>query len=159
MKPRITEAQWLAARELHDLDLYRSAWKQHRRWRLFGAACCRRAMMLAPDPRFDTLADAAERFADGGLTWNSMKAVRCVLTEVRKELGDLFGPDEAKLKILKALDYATSKSPLDTLYAAQQGQYAFAAVSRPNFESGLRKEERKQLALARDIFGNPFRPA
>jgi hypothetical protein len=35
---------------------------------------------------------------------------------------------------------------------------AFAAASRPDWDAGYITEERKQVILARDIFGNPFRP-
>src|SRR5437763_14943914 len=113
MKPRLTEAQWLAAKRIVALDLYRSAWNALRKYRLFGAACCRRAMTIAPDPRFDQLADAAEQFADGRLNWNQVKIIRKALAAVRKELGDdIFGPDEAKHDVVEALEAATGPKPL-----------------------------------------------
>jgi hypothetical protein len=158
MPRRITEMQWLAAGTLHDLDLLGSAPRQYRRWRLFAVACCRRAMGSAPDTRFEVLAEAAERFADGGISWEEMKAVRRALTAVRRELGEEFGPDEAKHSVVNALDCATAKTPYDALGAAQKAQYAFAAASRPEFSAACAMEEQEQLALARDIFGNPFRP-
>src|SRR5262249_56797648 len=99
-----------------------------------------------------------ELLAGGGVRWNEMKAAGGVLAAVRRELGDEFGRDEAKHNILSALDCASAKTPLDALSAAQNGQFAFAAVSRPKFEAARRKEEQKQLTLARDIFGNSFRP-
>jgi hypothetical protein len=115
-------------------------------------------MALAPDQRFEKLAEAAERFADGEVTWEDVKAIRRTLTVTRRALGEEFGPDEAKHNILNALKGATGKRPYDALTADAQARYAFAAVSRPNFHAACTREERNQLALARDIFGNPFRP-
>jgi hypothetical protein len=159
MKPRITEAEWLEADDVIAFDLYRSAWKQFRKWRLFGAACCRRAMALTPDPRLDTLAACAEQFADGGLIWDEVKKVRRTLTTIRKELGDrFFGPDEVRYDVLEALDHATAKNPVAPLGAPHRAQAAFAAVSRPDYEGGLRRAEAEQVSLIRDIFGNPFCP-
>jgi len=115
-------------------------------------------MALAPDARFDTLADAAERFADGCVSWDEMKAVRRVIKAVRKELGEEFGPNEARHDILKALDRAAGKTPLDACWdAAAKARYAFGASRRPDFDAGCATEQQEQLALARDIFGNPFR--
>ena len=158
MKPRITEAEWLKAKTVVDLDLYRSVWKQFRKWRLFGVACCRQALALVPEPRLIPLAEAAERFADGLLTWERMKKPRRILTTVRKELGDEFGPDEAKHAILDAFDQATGKTPLTALGADTEARYVSAALSRPKWDTGRRRAEKKQVALARDIFANPFRP-
>jgi hypothetical protein len=158
MKPRITAAEWLKAKTVIDLDLYRSAWKQFRKWRLFGVACCRRAMTLTPDARLEALAACAEDFAEGLVTWDEVKKVRRTLATIRKELGDTFGPDEAKHDVLDALDCATLKEAIGALGAEQKAQFAFAAVSRPKFDAGYAREEREQVRLARDIFGNPFHP-
>jgi hypothetical protein len=158
MKPRITESEWLKAKTVIDLDLYRSAWKQFRKWRLFGAACSRRAMALTPDARLEVLAACAEEFADGLLTWAEMKKRRRTLATVRKELGDTFGPDEAKHDVLDAFDDATGKEAIGALGADQKSRWVFAAVSRPKFDAACAREEREQVRLARDIFGNPFRP-
>src|SRR5262245_52398677 len=111
MRPRLTEAEWLAAEDLIALDIYRSAWKQFRKWRLFGAACCRQAMTLTPDARLDCLVASAEEFADELIGWEDVKRVRRTVTQVRKELGEQFGPDEAKHEILNALDRALQQKP------------------------------------------------
>jgi hypothetical protein len=158
MKPRITEKQWLSAKDIHSLDLYRSAWKQHRRWRLFGASCCRKAMVLISDPRLESIVAGAEQFADGLLTWDALKLIRRTLSKVRRELGEEFGPDEAKHKVLDALDHVTQQVAYESVGADQKAQFAFAAVNRPRFDTGLRRAEREQIILVRDIFGNPFRP-
>ncbi len=158
MKPRITETEWRKAKTLIDLDLYRSAWQAYRKWRLFGVACCRRAMAEHPDPRFEPLADASERFADELLNWNKMKPIRKALMTLRKEFGEGFGPHAARHDVVEALDAATGQKPVGTLQASRFAGYALAAGARQKWEAALNKEEREQMRLARDIFGNPFRP-
>ena len=45
------------------------------------------------------------------------------------------------------------------LYAsAEYAQNAFAAMARPAWREGGERATLEQIALARDIFGNPFRP-
>lgn len=159
MKPRITGVQWRKAKTLIGLDLYRSAWQAFRKWRLFAAACCRRAIAHNPDPRFDQLADASERFADGLLTWNKVKLIRKLLPVLRKEFGeDRNYEHEVKHDVIEALDAATSQKPVGSLQASRYAGYALAAAARPKWETALRREEREQMRLARDIFGDPFRP-
>lgn len=158
MKPRITEKEWLKAKTLIDLDLYRSAWNAFRKWRLFGVACCRRAMARFPDPRFEPLADASERFADEQLEWNKIKTIRKALLTLRKEFGDEIGPERARHDIVEALDAATGQKALGALQASRYAAYALGAAARPTWEAALNREEREQMQLARDIFGNPFRP-
>ncbi len=148
MKPRLTEAQWLKAKTVVHLDLYRSAWNAFRKWRLFGVACCRRAMTLAPDVRFDQLADAAERFADRLLNWNGIKPIRKLLPVLRKSFGEEFGPERAQHEIVEALDAATGQKPIGALEASRLARYAIAARTRPRWESALAKEEREQMRLA-----------
>lgn len=158
MKPRVTEKQWLRAKTPYELHLFWIAKKQYRRWRLLGIACSRRAMMLAPDERFAELADAADRFADGAIDWDKVKSVRRLIVLVRRELGEEFGPNEVKYQTLDALDHATRQKPYDAMNAHIKAAYAYAAACRPKWTTGNRSEERVQVALAHDIFGNPFRP-
>jgi hypothetical protein len=154
----VTEAEWLAARRVVELDLYRGAKGRHRKWRLFAVACARQALALAPDPRLDALADAAEQFADGALSWEEVKRSRRVLPRVRKELsGGPFGPHEVKYKVLHALDRASRRDAVKTFRAAEHARYAFAALSRPDWDAGHQRAEGLHVALARDIFENPFR--
>jgi hypothetical protein len=165
--PRQTEEQWLTA-AVGDLDIYRLARGQHRKLRLFAVACCRHAFPLDPDDRYEGLADAAERFADGLVTWDEVKKARRVLTAIRKDTpGDVDVPDrsldaaaagEAKHHILDALDRATQQKSYDALGASREVRYAFAGASRPDWHAGCARAERELADLARDIFGNPFRP-
>jgi hypothetical protein len=158
----VTEQEWLKAKTVINLDLWRSAKNQHRKWRLFAVACCRRAMGLAKDDRLEPVAVAAERFADEEMGWEEVKQSRKVLTKIRKEIDDQFGPKETLYDTLDALNSASSRKPVDTLACHKPCTYAFAAVSRRShahdaWDRALNNEEREQVLLARCIFGNPFR--
>jgi hypothetical protein len=157
MKPRISEADWLAASDPFALDLYSSAWKHFRKWRLFGVACCRRAMATIPDQRLEVLAACAEQFADGLLTWNEVKKVRRTLTRIRKELHETAGSD-TKTYTLGALEGVTARAPLASLNVIRATQYAIETVNRSQIGAGAHQAELELLAIARDVFGNPFRP-
>jgi hypothetical protein len=159
----MSEAKWLAATSVIGLDLWRSAKQQHRKWRLFGVACCRRAMTVANEPRLEPLAVAAEQFADGEITWEDVKRVRKLLPLVNKEVGDPFGPKEPLKDTLHGLDKVTSNKPVESLGADQPCYFAFAALARKStsteaWTQAAKAEEKVQLELARCIFGNPFRP-
>jgi len=159
----VTEKEWLGARTVLGLDLWRSAKNWHRKWRLFAAACCRRAMGLVKDARLEPVAVAAELFADEEIDWEAVKDARKGLAKIRKEIKDQFGPKESLYHTLDALDRATSRKPVDALGSDRLCTYAFAAVSRRSsvqdaWNMALKAEECEQVLLARCIFGNPFRP-
>src|SRR3954452_5198129 len=69
LKVRLTEEEWLKADEVISLDLYRSASGRTRKWRLFGCACARRVLVFLSNAYFSEVVAAAERLADGELTW------------------------------------------------------------------------------------------
>jgi hypothetical protein len=154
----MTEKDWVSAYNLIGLDLSRLAPKQFRKWRLFGVACCRRAMAVTPDERLESLAVGAEQFADGLLTWEEVKEIRRVLPLMRREFGRkpiILG--RGMLATLEGLSLATSKTHTATLGAARAVQAAFWTADA-NFGAVCHQEEMEQVPLLRDIFGNPFRP-
>ncbi len=57
-----------------------------------------------------------------------------------------------------AIEVVTAKDALSAAHAIEPAQYAAAAFERPNWDTGRDAEEREQMKLTRDIFGNPFRP-
>ena len=161
----MSEAKWLAATKLYDLNLPRNTKGQHRKWRLLAAGWCRRAVMLAaPDPRLVRLLEAAERFADGQIDAAELKQARKVLTAIRKEVGsNWFGPLEALNDAAKALDHATHSNPVKALSANEPCYGAVAALTRKSrkrnaWEAAVEGEERFQFQLAHCLFGNPFQP-
>ena len=52
----------------------------------------------------------------------------------------------------------TDKEFMHFKMAIEYAAYAFASKSRPKWDRGHKREEAAQVALARDIFGNPYRP-
>jgi hypothetical protein len=153
------EAEWLAARSDVELALSRCTPKQYRKWRLFGVACCRWAMTLTPpDPQLETLAVCAERFADGLGTWNEVKRARRTLPGSRSGLEEAFGPGAVKLGVIAALDQTTKKAASAPLLASSSVRSAFGSVIRPDYYADADRAEQSLLSIARDIFGNPFRP-
>ena len=155
----MTEQEWLTSYSLSDFDLQRLYPKQYRNWRLFAVACCRRAMALDPDVRFEPLATCAEQFADALLTWADVKERRRVISLMLKERGGTYGRvgQSAQLQTLLALNRATDKTHIATLRAASDAQRAFAA-GQENFGYSCYHEGAEQVRFVRDIFGNPFRP-
>jgi hypothetical protein len=159
----MTEAEWLSARTVIGLDLWRTAKERHRKWRLFAAACCQRGIELVGDGRLNAVLEVAELFADSGVTWEEVKIARKVVTAIRKELGDPFGPTESLRHTLEGLECATTKKPVGALGASHKVHFAFRALARGSgipseFNRLGDREEAEQVRLAHDIFGNPFRP-
>jgi hypothetical protein len=153
----MTEKDWLKAKTVDDLGLDRSAGKKHRKWRLFGCACASRALVYIPDDRFRPAIEAAEMFADGEMSWEEIKQVRKEVAAAEKKLRKA-GIREEQHDAIEAVLVALEKEPLNALGADDEARYAFAAAARPKWEKGHDREERQQVALARDIFPNPFRP-
>ena len=89
----ITESHWLSAADVLSLDLYRSARVSTASGGCSGPPVAARRWRLTLDARLDRLADAAEQFADGVVTWDELKLIRRLLTTMRKELIDPFGPN------------------------------------------------------------------
>lgn len=165
---KMREQDWLATKSLHDVFSKRSLReKDARLLRLFAVACTRAAMKLVPSsPQLESVADAAESFADGSLTQDMLTKTRRVLKTAEKELGPVtdensrvnVGPrEEATFEILRALDRATG-SKVTYCASAEFAQLAFAAFARPAYQKGSERAELQQVVLAREIFGNPFRP-
>lgn len=168
-KIKKTEVDWLAAKDLASLDPTsyhtREQLCKHRRPRLFGIACTRAAMTLFPhDTRFEILANAAEKYADEQITWDAIKIIRRTIISINKtfvlNVGSEYGQDEVKYTVLKALNQATNriKEKYGWFTGADYAVRAFAAADRPNYTEGYARGELIRVALARDIFGNPFRP-
>ena len=57
-----------------------------------------------------------------------------------------------------AVDRATDKTAATAVSADEQARHAAAALARPKWTTGSKRAEKEHVALARDIFGNPFRP-
>jgi hypothetical protein len=94
-----------------------------------------------------------------------VKKVRQAITSLSRKLGKRIDttlmavePNKVKRKVLEALMRAMDKAPLDSTMARSSSLCAFGANSRPDWDVGYDSEEGEHVILARDIFGNPFRP-
>jgi hypothetical protein len=163
----VTEAEWLACadpmRLLAALSRFRAAGEPGRRKeRLFACACCRRGWARLTDPRSRTAVEAAELFADGLLSAEGLQAARAAAAEAALAAG------EARRASGRA--WSHTRDPVETaadaaLCACGQaelhpGEVGLIALRTGElYRSGRAPSRRQELALVRDIFGNPFRPA
>jgi hypothetical protein len=137
----MTEAEWLAAEAPLAMMQFLRGKVSDRKLRLFAVACCRRHSHLLPDDPSCKLVDAAERFADGNVGKEELKAAWVVawdagMVDVRN--GTWTPGGQAARQV--ARDAAAS--------GAYEGaiEVAHAAASQ------------SECQLFRCIFGNPFRP-
>ncbi len=163
----MTEAEWLACADplklLAALFLLRAGRPPgQRKERLFACACCRRVWGRLTDPRSREAVEAAELVADGLLPAERLRAARAGASaaaaaagEERRRTGRAWShtrdPQET------AADAAWRACDLEELNAFELGLIALrtGALTR----AGLAASRRQDVALVRDVFGNPFRYA
>jgi hypothetical protein len=154
----MTEKKWLSARAVIDLHIYYSAKKQFRKWRLFGCACARRVLHIIPDERFRIGVDASEQLADEELTWDNLKLIRKSIVAARRKVIKSGGQFEHTSAVETVLN-ASEKDPGNAMMKAwSSASGVYGTLAQPDFEKGYVAENQYQVRLARDIFGNPFRP-
>ena len=152
----MTEAEWLATEDVTDLTHHKKC-RNERKRRLLSCACCRRVLPMLPDKRFVEVVSECERYADGEIRWPAMLAVRKKCRAAYDEL-EAAEAKEFQLEAANAVRAATDKEFMHFKMAIEYAAYAFASKSRPKWDRGHKKEEAIQVALARDVFGNPYRP-
>ena len=158
-----TSTEWFACGEvdllckmLRHLDYGVITRFSDRKWRLFGVACVRRVMHAFREQRTRELVGMVERLADGLLT--------------EEELQHLWG--QARNPPNPDAEYPEDCSPEETIarcafqslaaipFGPADAARAIQAASWARSAAGERKlEEEAQVALLRDLFGNPYRPA
>ncbi len=140
----MTENDWLHGGCLRDLLDSVEGRATPRQLRLFACACCRRIWHLLSKDRGRPAVQVAERFAEGQASARELAAANRVVTPrpLPRRPGDLAA-------------YAASVP--DPRYAAHST--AYDACQAPGDPAERAAERAAQLALARCIFGNPFRPA
>ena len=132
----MTEDDWLAGRVRKMLRYARSKATMRRR-RLLACGFCRIKWSQLPDDRLKQLIELIERYADG-------KSGGGTLVQAY----ELFG-------VVKERAVANALDPdmLKALRAAQASNEDPPGIAFPQWQ-----DSDLQLALLRDIFGNPFRP-
>ena len=152
----MTEAEWLAGTQLHmhALHLFVGRKGSERKLRLFACACVRRAQHLFIDPRSLEAVEAAERYAEGLVDRGALKEVRQRARQVYKLV-----PKGAQLErqaaraAARAAEIAAMMDKGNCFPAAGNAAHALTLAG----ERSTPEEENIQLALLRDILGNPFR--
>ena len=152
----MTEGEWLACSDPHLLLLQLSRTASDRKLRLFACACCRSIWQLLDHENTRRAVEVAEQFAD-----------RLVRDRARADARNAPG-------VWAVANYAAARNGGLVTSAASCAWHARIHVgnhcsdSRPpgtdlnvgiqaHF-AGMEEEQQRQVALLRDVFGNPFRP-
>jgi hypothetical protein len=178
----VTEAEWLTSTDPHAVlaFLRESGRASDRKLRLFGVACSRRVWHLMADARSRRAVEVAERFADGWCgeadlrdagraarkVWQadeeSPSEAACYATwaEERPVVAGDLGPET--VEVWSAAEAAAGDGSVIAARALAEAEAdAREAAGVPwgrAFESAWSAEREGQVALLRDLFGNPFRP-
>jgi hypothetical protein len=147
----MTEAEWLACTEpLEMLDFLRLAQPSERKMRLFACACCRRvAHFFTRGPELGQALEVSERYADGGVSRESLAEAAQAAARAAAEY-----PGGASETDFTGAD---QKVAVEGVAAAVRGDCHDAVFAAWYAADSRRRED--IAALARDLFGNPFRPA
>jgi hypothetical protein len=155
----MTESQWWSAQGPQEMlaALQATGKASDRKLRLFAAACCRNLRRLVPAEGGGGRALAvSERFADGLATREELKAARKLARscEVAAARLDAY---QAAQETVSAATYQVRWLAIDF-----QGRDPILAGYTAGTKAASRlaaEQSSEQVALLRDIFGNPFRPA
>jgi hypothetical protein len=149
------EADWLAATLPSQLLRFMKKQASRRQYRLFGVACCR-TMWAALDPIERDVVDAVERYAEG-------EAMQAELDRLAPKLPGTDKPHDHVTVVEGAVAWLINTGEPDHVAAIQVGAFTASyfghmQAKRPFGSWGPPSDYSRPLALARDIFGNPFRP-
>jgi hypothetical protein len=154
----MTEAEWELCRDVSKMVRAVDPRRFDRKLRLFAVACCRRVSAQIRDSDALCLLDLIEKLADGAA---DLESLRPVWAEV-----PFYPRAEGAVKHATALDCASWRASADCyLRAAKDAEEATAdaisgdgkTAAQQRFEQ-MYRERSVQVAILRDIFGNPIRP-
>ncbi len=154
----MTEAEWLACKDLwlmmQQLDFRNS----DRKLRLFAAACCRQVWDRILDDRSRQAVETSERYADGEATYTQVLLAVAHCEELP------FTHADAAVEHAAAVRCATERACAESYFRATRDA-ATALAERspgdPESEVDPAAEFRALVAqcdLLREVVGNPFRP-
>jgi hypothetical protein len=150
---KMTEQGWLTTTNPYDLTHYKAC-RSDRKRRLFSCAVARRVLFLIPDDRYQQTVELAERYADGLATEEEMRASRRAMNKAWNERQFMEAGNHAATAVLATLN----KEPVGAVHGWEAAAWAQGSLARPNWDRGYGGEQQVACALARDVFGNPFRP-
>ncbi len=134
----MTEAEWLACKDLNAMLEFLGERISSRKLRLFACACCRRVWPLLTEPTSRHAVEVAERYADGLATKEELLAAR----------------NDAVMQAPGG--GAAQVAARDPRWAA--AWTAVGASKIAAWAAAKNSERSHQTALLREIVGNPFRP-
>ena len=148
----MTKADWLACTK--PKMLLRSAGSRisDRKRRLFAAACCRRVWNLLSDERSQRAVETVERFADDAATSEELSAAEKAAAEA-----ELATATDSHRFAANAV-YAIACQIVGWDIAEMVVGCAANTIRAVGKRRAATEEEAAQVALLRDIVGNPFRP-
>jgi hypothetical protein len=168
----VTEAEWLACADPHEMLGTLRAKGSERKLRLFAAACCRRAAFMVGAWAYDFRRDdywralaTAERFADGAASADELDRAQsgaddCTFINQDLEFADL-GHGVDPFRDVASADPAVVADIWQQvlLLVREFGADPNATGPRRRHDAEERAERSAQAGLLRDLLGNPFRPA
>jgi len=178
----MTEADWLSSTDTKRMLRFLGRRASVRKLRLFACACCRRVWPLLTDDRSRAAVEVAERFADGQATEPDRVAACQAAADLDWQINREEGEGDtsrgmAHVATVSAVNDDRSFLPTDgddedfraaedsAHCAAVTVEYQFPRVTHRNAaqrgkaqRAARAAEQAVQVAMLRDIFGNPFRP-
>jgi hypothetical protein len=162
------EPEWLACPEANSLLNALEGRASARKLRLFAAACCRRIWPLFADDRSRAAVEVAERYADGLAGDEERALARAAAHDAWQLAGHSDGGQgtgngqsqttepPAREAAAAALGAVEKDGEWQVRCAFQWVEGAANAIGQS--PDGPKAEGVAQVALVRDLFGNPFRP-
>lgn len=150
---KMTEHDWLTTTNPYDLT-HCKACRSNRKRRLFSCAVARHVLFLISDDRYQQAVELAERYADGVAAEEEMRATRRVMNNAWNERQFMEAGNRAATAVLAVLN----KDAVGAVHGWEAAAAAQGSSARPDWCRGYDGEQQVACALARDVFGNPFRP-
>jgi hypothetical protein len=153
----MTEAEWRACEEINELVLFHLPTASRRKLRLLLCACCRRLWKVLKSREDREAVEVAEQYADRTIPDARRAEARRQTTPVlalRQRLGNPANP--AHHAAARTRDLANEV--WTGLTGARNAASIAETLRTGAFGPAHRDEEVAHCELAREIFGNPFRP-
>jgi hypothetical protein len=154
----MNEQDWQNCTDPHPMLSFLQGSVSDRKLRLFAVACCRRIWEQMMDVRSRQAVELAERSADEPVSDEELDAVSAEAEEAYEDSltddqGVAVGADDPRPDAAAAASYASSPGRLGPEHFAVVLEGA--SLASP---VGASQEKAAQVAILRDLFGNPFRP-
>jgi hypothetical protein len=147
----MTEAEWLVCEDPRALLKHVRGGSDQRRLRFFVCACCRRVWDLLADERSRAAVEVAEAFAAGTASRAELVAARNGANAAYRKMRPQRGP--LAFRHICAAHLAQQAVALRVTFDPWENEFLRGAQERKE-----KTERRARAHLAREIFGNPFRP-